>query len=77
MQTASVRQVRERLRDFLERARAGEEIVILRRGVEIARLVPPRRNAGAFPDLAEHRRTVAIGGEQPGEALRRMRDEAR
>ena len=77
MQTASVRQVRERFRDFLERARAGEEIVILRRGVEIARLVPPRRGAEAFPDLGEHRRAVAIGGEQPGEALRRMRDEAR
>lgn len=77
MQTTSVRQLRENLRGVLDRVRTGEEITILRRGKEIARLVPPRNSGDAFPDLGEHRAGIELRGERPGEMLGQMRDEAR
>ncbi|HEY0524832.1 MAG TPA: type II toxin-antitoxin system prevent-host-death family antitoxin [Stellaceae bacterium] len=47
--TASYRELREHLADYLRRAQAGEEIIVTNRGVEVARLGPPtpvRRRLG-------------------------------
>ena len=77
MERVSVREVRENLRAYLERAESGEEISILRRGKEVARLVPPERKPGRFPDLTEFRASIKIRGESPLESLRKLRDEAR
>ncbi len=77
MERASVREVRENLRAYLERAEAGEEISILRRGKEVARLVPPERKAGRFPDLTEFRASIKLRGESTSESLIKSRREAR
>ena len=77
MERVNVREVRENLRAYLERAESGEEISILRRGKEVARLVPPERKPGRFPDLAEFRASIKIRGESPLESLQKLRDEAR
>lgn len=77
MTRASVKEVRDNLREFLERAEAGEEIVILRRGREVARLVPPEREPKRFPDLAEFRNSIKLKGEPASETVIRMRREAR
>ncbi len=45
MVRVSVTDLRKRFGYWLDRAEAGEEIVITRRGKEIARLVPPRRES--------------------------------
>jgi prevent-host-death family protein len=77
MERASIREVRENLRSFIERAKAGEEIVILRRGKEVARLVPPEREAKRFPDLTEFRASIQLKGEPTSDTVVRMRRESR
>lgn len=77
MERVNVREVRENLRAYLERAESGEEISILRRGREVARLVPPAREPGRFPDLTEFRASIKIRGESPLESLQRLREESR
>lgn len=77
MERVNVREMRENLRAYLERAEAGEEISILRRDKEVARLVPPERKPGRFPDLTEFRASIKLKGESASEALIRTRREAR
>ncbi len=61
MRRISVREARQRLRALLNRVQAGEEIAVLRRGVEIARLVPPQRRR-RLPDLAGLRASIRLSG---------------
>lgn len=77
MAEASVREVRDNLRAYLDRAEAGEEIVVMRRGKEVARIVPPRRDAGRFPDMTEFRKSIKLRGESPLESLLKIREETR
>jgi prevent-host-death family protein len=78
MERVSVKELRESLRSYVERAEAGEEIVILKRGKEVARLVPPeRKGGGGFPDLTEFRASIRVRGESPSETLRKLREETR
>lgn len=77
MERANVREVRENLRAYLERAESGEEISILRRGKEVARLVPPERKPKKFPDLTEFRASIKLKGESASESLIKSRREAR
>lgn len=74
---ASVREVRENLRAYIERVEAGEEVVIRRRGRAVARLVPPEPEASRFPDLTEFRASIEIKGEPASETVIRQRREAR
>lgn len=62
MRRISVREARQRLRALLNQVQAGEEIAVLRRGVEVARLIPPRRRRAPLPDLATLRASVRITG---------------
>ena len=77
MQHASVREVRDNLRAYLDRAEAGEEIAVMRRGKEVARIVPPRREAGRFPDLTEFRKLNKPKGESALESLLNISEETR
>ncbi len=77
MERVNVREVRENLRAYLERAESGEEISILRRGKEVARLVPPHREPGRFPDLTEFRASIRLKGESASETVIKARREAR
>ena len=77
MQRASVREVRDNLRAFLERAEAGEEIVVMNRGREVARIVPPQREPQRFPDLTEFRNSIKLRGGSVSETVIQMRREAR
>jgi prevent-host-death family protein len=74
---ANVKDVRNNLRAYLDRAEAGEEIVVLRRGKEVARIVPPQREGGKFPDLTEFRKSIKLRGEGPLESLLKLREETR
>lgn len=73
----SVEEMSKQLLAVLERAAAGEEIVITRQGLEIARITPPKTNRLVVPDLAEFRASIQIKGETPMQALRHLREEAR
>lgn len=77
MARVSVKELRDTLRSYIERAEAGEEIVILRRGKEVARLTPPEKKGGEFPDLTEFRASIEVKGEPMSETVIRQRREAR
>ena len=77
MTEVSVKDARANFRAWLGRAEAGEEIVITRRGKEVARLVPPRREPKRFPDLTEFRKSIELRGEPLSETVMRLRRESR
>ena len=57
-----VREFRQRLRLLLEQVQAGDEIVVMRRGVEVGRLVRPQPKVNPLPDLSEFRASVKLRG---------------
>jgi prevent-host-death family protein len=73
----AIREVRSNLRRLIERAAAGEEIVILQRGKEVARLLPPKRESKPFPDLTAFRESIALKGEPLSETVIHERRAAR
>jgi prevent-host-death family protein len=77
MTDVSVRELRANLRQLVERAAAGEEISILRRGRRVARLVPPERSATDAPDLTEFRASITVRGEPLSKTVIRQRRDAR
>lgn len=58
----SVREAREGLCRLLEQVQAGDEVVVLRRGIEVGRLIPPKRKISPLPDLSALRASVKLRG---------------
>ena len=77
MHTVTVKEARQKLRELLDRARAGEEITIVRRGKPVARLLPPVRTPVPLPDLSEFRASIQVRGAPLSEEVRKARREAR
>lgn len=77
MAQVTIREARSSLRALIERAEAGEEILIFRRGKQVARLMPPGRESNRFPDLTGFRESIAIRGEALSETVLRQRRESR
>ena len=80
MATVGIFEAKNRLSELVERAARGEEIVITRRGEQVARLLPPRA-----PDALGQAQTLATrirrsrAGQPPsdGTSIRDMIDEGR
>jgi prevent-host-death family protein len=78
--TVGIFEAKNRLSELVERAARGEEIVITRRGQQVARLLPPevsdtQAQARALAQrIRESRATHALG---PGIAIRQLIDEGR
>ncbi len=62
MRKVSIRDARRQLRVLLDDVQGGEEIAVLRRGVEVARLVPAPRRLAPLPDLTDLRASVRVRG---------------
>lgn len=77
MTTVSIKKARENLKSLLDRVAAGEEIALLRRGKEVARLVPPRSPRRRLPSLEAFRRGIAVKGRPLSEEVTRGRREER
>ena len=71
-----VREARRRFSELLSRCERGEEIVILRRGRVVSRLVPPERPAAgaAFPSMAAFRHRIGRQGTSFAALQRQDRD---
>lgn len=72
-----IKEARENLRSLIERVSAGEEIVLVRRGREVARLVPPKGNRQRLPSLEAFRSSIAVRGRRLSEEVARARHEER
>lgn len=80
--TVSVKEARGKLKALIDRANAGEEITIMRRGKQVARLVPPLGPSAPrkpFPakELESFRATIKLKGEPASQTIIRMRSEER
>ena len=77
MRQVSVAEARQKFRALLDEVASGGEVVVLRRGKEIARIVPPRSGARRLPSLAAFRKTIKVKGEPLSATVTRMRREER
>jgi prevent-host-death family protein len=68
MQRVELSEARARFSELVDRAEAGREIIITRRGREVARLVPARRvrtksaNAAAIDSIIRFSKTLKVKG---------------
>lgn len=84
MTTVGIFEAKNRLSELVERAARGEEIVITRRGEQVARLMPPRApdalgQAHALATRIRRSRMGQVSGQPPGDgaSIRDMIDEGR
>ena len=77
MRTMSIREARQKLKILLDDVAAGEEIVLVRRGKPVARLVPAGDAIQRLPSLADFRHAIELRGTTLGEELAAAREEER
>jgi antitoxin (DNA-binding transcriptional repressor) of toxin-antitoxin stability system len=76
MQRISVKEARSQLSSLLDRVAAGEEFILLRRGKEVDRLVPPQSQS-LFPSLKDLRDSLQITGAPLSDEITNAREEER
>jgi prevent-host-death family protein len=73
----NVREARLQFRRLLDEVQAGGEVVVMRRGVEVARIVGPERSPGPLPDLGAFRASLKVKGRPLGREISASRRSAR
>jgi prevent-host-death family protein len=69
-----IKQARQELPDLIDRAEAGEEIMITRQGIPVAKLVAAPKSLKTLPSLAQFRRQIGRIGTAAVKLLREERD---
>src|SRR5881394_3703276 len=69
-----INQARQELPDLIDRAEAGEEIVITRQGKAVAKLIPAPKPVKSLPSLTEFRQGIGRAGTPAVQLLREERD---
>lgn len=77
MKKVTLTAARRRFGALLDEVAAGEEIVLVRRGRPVARLVPIRDDEKRLPSLDEFRRSIELHGPTLGEDLAAARTDER
>ena len=77
MKTVSVAEARRRLKALLDEVSSGHQVSVVRRGREVARLVPPKRRGRRLPALGSFRASIRVIGEPVSRAVVRARREGR
>ena len=62
---------------LLDEVAAGKEVCVLRRGKEVARLVPPKGRRRRLPSLGAFRRSLLVRGDPLSATVVRLRADAR
>ena len=73
----NINEAKSRMGSLLDRSQKGEEVVIMRRGTRIARLVPIGGSDKRLPDLKDFRDSITIKGDSLGDAVIQGRNEER
>jgi prevent-host-death family protein len=73
----SIKEARANFSSIISQAEGGKEIIIRRRGKEVARLVPPRGREKRLPTLKKFRGSISIKGKSLSAEVLRMREEER
>ena len=69
-----VKEARNKISSLLDRTQKGEEILILRRGKKVARLVPVAISEKRFPDLSHFRASIKVKGGSLSQTVIEERD---
>ena len=77
MKTVSVAEARSRFKALLDEVSSGHLVSVVRRGREVARLVPPKRRGRRLPGLGPFRASIHVTGEPVSRTVVRARREAR
>ena len=77
MKTVSAAEARRTFKALLDEVSSGHEVSVVRRGQEVARLVPPKRKRQRLPDLSSFRASIRVTGEPMSRTVIRSRREAR
>ncbi len=73
----NIKEARSKLSSLLDRVEKGDEIVILRRGEKVARLIPSLTEGIKLPSLKKFRSSIRIKGEPLRAMVLRQRAEER
>ncbi|NWF56377.1 MAG: type II toxin-antitoxin system prevent-host-death family antitoxin [Syntrophaceae bacterium] len=73
----SVKEARSKFKFLLDQVEGGNEVVIRRRGKEVARLVPPKGEGKRLPSLERFRSSIKMKGEPLSEIVKKERGEGR
>ena len=73
----SAKEARGKLSSLLKKVEKGDEIVVVRRGKQVARLVPFQRKERHLPQLREFRASIKIKGKPLSATISHSREEAR
>ena len=74
MKHVGIRQARQDLPDLIDRAEAGEEVIITRQGRPVAKLVAAPRHPIPLPSLVDFRDRVGRSGTAAAQLIRDERD---
>lgn len=77
METVNVQEARRHISELLDRVVDGEEVIISRRGVPIARLSPVSAHKAKFPDHRELRASLPSADLPSSVTVRQLRDDER
>ena len=77
MKTVSVAEARSRLKALLDEVSSGQQVSVVRRGQEVARLVPPSQKKRRLPALGSFRASIRVTGEPVSRTVARARRDAR
>jgi prevent-host-death family protein len=73
MKHVGIKQARQELAGLIDRAQAGEEVIITRKGKPVAKLIAEPKAFKPLPSLAEFRKGLGQTGAAAGELLRDAR----
>jgi len=73
----NAKEARGKLSALLKRVEKGDEIVVVRRGKQVARLVPFQKKEKRLPQLREFRASIKVKGEPLSVAILHGREEER
>jgi prevent-host-death family protein len=73
----NTKNARSKISALLNRVQEGDEVIILRRGKEVARLVPPRSQGKLLPSLKKFRASIRSTGLPLSETVMSGRREER
>ena len=73
----SAKEARRKLSSLLKKVEKGDEIVVVRRGKQVARLIPFQKKEKHLPQLREFRASIKIKGKPLSATIFNSRGEAR
>ncbi len=73
----NVKEARGKIGSLIDRAEEGDEIIILRRGKRVARLVPMHKEGKLLPALGDFRASIRVTNEPLSTTIVSQRNEER